>query len=124
MTRYCIFLLSLFALSSLKVYADNQTIGITLNTENNYRDSSYLREMGEIIIVATPNNNNDKARVSIQVKNTTGDGRGLLLFNSDYTEKETKKLRLWRKLPCPLLQLYLKILSISPESKYKQESKR
>lgn len=93
MTRYCIFLLSLFALSSLKVFADNQTIGITLNAENNYRDSSYLREMGEIIIVASPNNNNDKARVSIQVKNTTGDGRGLLLFNSDYTEKETKKLK-------------------------------
>lgn len=93
MTRYCIFLLSLFALSSLKVFADNQTIGITLNAENNYRDSSYLREMGEILIVAAPNNNNDKARVSIQVKNTTGDGRGLLLFNSDYTEKETKKLK-------------------------------
>ena len=91
MTRRITALLSLLSLLAMAALADNQVIDISLNPENGYCDTTSLDDMGKIYVHASPDPNNDKASISIQVQNLTGD-RGLLLFNRNYSEeKETKK---------------------------------
>jgi hypothetical protein len=90
MIRRIIALFSFLSLLAIVAFADNQEIEINLSPSNGYQDTAML-SIGMIYVRATPDSNNDKARVSIQVLNRTGD-RGLLLFNRNHTEeKETKK---------------------------------
>lgn len=91
MTRRFISLFSFISLLAMFSLAANQEVEINLNAMNGYRDTANLSDMGIIYVLATPDNNNEKARISIQVKNGTGD-RGLLLFKKNHSEeKETKK---------------------------------
>lgn len=91
MIRRILSILFLLGLTTLTAFADNQEIEINLNPSNGYQDTANLSIMGKIYVYATPDPNNDKASISIQVQNLTGD-RGLLLFNRNHSEeKETKK---------------------------------
>ena len=90
MTRRIIALFSFIGLLAMVSLAANQEVEINLNAMNGYRDTADL-SMGIIYVLATPDDNNEKARISIQVKNRAGN-RGLLLFNKNHSEeKETKK---------------------------------
>lgn len=91
MIRRIIALFSFLSLMAMFVFADNQEIEINLSPSNGYQDTAQLSNMGMIYVCATPDSNNEKASISIQVQNLTGD-RGLLMFNRNHAEeKETKK---------------------------------
>lgn len=92
MTRNLITLFSFLCLSALTSVADNQEIEVTLNPSNNYSDTINLKDMAELVVNVTPNNDNETARITVELKNNTA-GDGLLLFKENYTEKETKNLK-------------------------------
>ena len=93
MTRQFIALFSFLCLSVLSAFADNQEIAINLNPGNNYAETVNLKDMAEMVVMALPTNDNESAHIVVQLKNTTGDSSGLLMFNVKYTEKETKDLK-------------------------------
>jgi hypothetical protein len=51
-----------------------------------------LGDMGNLIVTAQPNGDQETARITIEIENTTG-SYGLILFKDRYGEKELKKLK-------------------------------
>ena len=95
MTRRIIALFSFLCLLAMAAHADRQAIEINLNMQNGYSDTTALRDAADLYVTAILDNSNDQAQIKLKVKNQT-EKYGLLLFNRNYTEKETKS-KDWKK---------------------------
>lgn len=87
-------LFSFLCLLTMAAFADNQEIEINLNGQNGYSDTTALRE-ADLYVTAILDNSNDQAQIKLKIKNQS-EKYGLLLFNRNYTEKETKS-KDWKK---------------------------
>ena len=72
--------------------AQNQEIEVNLNRDNNWLQTCSLGSMGNLMISAQPNDDQETAYVTFEIQNTT-QNYGLVLFKSNYNEKELKKLK-------------------------------
>lgn len=88
MTRRFISLFSFVCLLAMAAHADRQAIEINLNQQNEYCDTTALKE-ADLYVTAIPDNSNDQAQIKLEIKNQS-EGFGLLLFDRGYTEKDTK----------------------------------
>ena len=88
MTRRFISLFSFVCLLAMAAHADRQAIEINLNQQNEYCDTTALKE-ADLYVTAIPDNGNDQAQIKLEIKNQS-EGFGLLLFDRGYTEKDTK----------------------------------
>lgn len=95
MTQRFISLFSFLCLLAMAAFADNQEIEINLNEKNGYSDTTSLRDAADLYVTAILDNSNDQAQIKLKIKNQT-EKYGLLLFNRNYTEKDTKS-KDWKK---------------------------
>lgn len=95
MTQRIIALFSFFSMLAMVAHAQIQEVEINLNEKNGYSDTTSLGEACELYVTAIPDVNNDQAHIKLEIKNTTGK-YGLLLFDKNYTEKDTKS-KDWKK---------------------------
>ena len=95
MIRRIIALFSFLGLLSMVALADTQELEINLNEQNGYSDTTALRDAADLYVTAILDYGNDQAQIKMEIKNQT-EKYGLLLFNRNYTEKETKS-KDWKK---------------------------
>lgn len=92
MIRKLILFVTCVCLAVIPGVAENQEIEVNLNRDNSMTQTCDLGDMGNLIVTAQPNGDQETARITIEIENTTG-SYGLILFKDRYGEKELKKLK-------------------------------
>lgn len=92
MTRTLYLLIACMCLAFSPCLAQNQEIEVNLNRDNNWTQTCSLGNMANLIISAQPNDDQETAYATIEIENMT-QNYGLVLFKSNYNEKELKKLK-------------------------------